>query len=224
MRYCLLLVLSLLAAMLCQGQVPQFSSTDFEGWDYNNPGIPLTASNIIDGKIALYVTSTGVPLMLTSPVFSCHRGEEIEMEVKWITPQWLNESFQLSKVALTAALLDETGNTVDSVTCVPTEKKRTNYLNMSLVVPRSIEHARLRFVAWKSVVSNCGIVERITASSLNRADVNGDGEVSIADVNAIISVILEQTDNADLIKKADVNNDEEVTISDINRVLSVILN
>ena len=50
-------------------------------------------------------------------------------------------------------------------------------------------------------------------------DVNGDGEVNIADVNVIIGIIL--TGNLD--PKGDVNGDGEVNISDVNAVISIIL-
>ena len=50
-------------------------------------------------------------------------------------------------------------------------------------------------------------------------DVNGDGEVNIADVNAIIDCIL-LGHSADY---ADVNNDGEVNIADINAVIDIIL-
>ena len=50
-------------------------------------------------------------------------------------------------------------------------------------------------------------------------DVNGDGEVTVADINAIIDVILLGTSN----HGADVNVDGEVTVADINAVINVIL-
>ena len=50
-------------------------------------------------------------------------------------------------------------------------------------------------------------------------DVNNDGEVTVADINAIIDVILLGTSNAG----ADVNTDGEITIADINAVIDVIL-
>lgn len=53
-----------------------------------------------------------------------------------------------------------------------------------------------------------------------RGDVNGDGEVNIADVNAIIDLIL--SDKSD--KIGDVNEDGEVNIADINAVIDIILN
>ena len=51
-------------------------------------------------------------------------------------------------------------------------------------------------------------------------DVNGDGEVNIADINAVIAVILGGGSNT----TADVNNDGEVNIADINAVINIILN
>ena len=50
-------------------------------------------------------------------------------------------------------------------------------------------------------------------------DVNGDGEVNIADVNAIINMIL--TDNNE--PNGDVNEDGEVNIADVNAVIDIIL-
>jgi hypothetical protein len=53
----------------------------------------------------------------------------------------------------------------------------------------------------------------------NHADVNGDGEVTIADINAVIDAILNGTAPA----SADVNGDGEVTLADINSVIDSIL-
>ena len=53
-----------------------------------------------------------------------------------------------------------------------------------------------------------------------QGDVNGDGEVNIADVNAIIDMILTGTINP----AGDVNGDSEVNIADVNAVIDIILN
>lgn len=52
-----------------------------------------------------------------------------------------------------------------------------------------------------------------------KGDVNGDGEVNIADVNAVIDVVLGGSSNPN----ADVNNDDEINIADINAVIDIIL-
>ena len=51
-------------------------------------------------------------------------------------------------------------------------------------------------------------------------DVNCDLEISIADVNAVIDIILGKSAS---IVAADVNNDGEVTVADINAVIDIIL-
>ena len=56
------------------------------------------------------------------------------------------------------------------------------------------------------------------AYDYNFADVNRDGEISIADVNAVIDMILgTAADNGD------VNGDGEVNIADVNAVIDIIL-
>ncbi len=54
----------------------------------------------------------------------------------------------------------------------------------------------------------------------NSVDVNGDGEVNLADVNAVIDMILAQITD----KKGDVNGDGEVNIADVNTIIDSILN
>ena len=50
-------------------------------------------------------------------------------------------------------------------------------------------------------------------------DVNNDGEVNIADVNAVINTIL----GGSSLQSADVNGDGEVNIADVNAVINIIL-
>ena len=53
-----------------------------------------------------------------------------------------------------------------------------------------------------------------------RGDVNGDLEVNIADVNAVIDIIL----NGDNGLAGDVNGDGEINIADVNAIIDIILN
>lgn len=52
-------------------------------------------------------------------------------------------------------------------------------------------------------------------------DVNGDGEVNIADINVLIDIILTGTDSSE--GRSDVNGDGEVSIADVNTLISFIL-
>lgn len=223
MKRLLPLLAAMVMALAASAQVPQFSSEDFAGWIYTNPAIPLNQSSILNNRIVLYTTSTGLQLTLTSPVFSCFGGQVINMRVTWITDQWKDSGFDVNKVALTAALLDASGVAVDSVTAIPVNVSRTNYLNMSITVPRGMTSAALRFASWKANVNNCGAVREIAITSVLKGDVNLDGEVTIADINAIIQVILGGQVSDDLRGRADVNEDKEVTVADINSVIDLIV-
>ena len=217
-----LLICALLMTFCTWAQLPQFSNKSFEDWIYTNPATPLNSNNILGNRIFLYTTSTGLHLTLTSPQFVCRKGEVIDMDVTWITTQWQEPDFVVSKVALTAALLNENGVTVDSVTFVPTKVGRVNQIPLSITVPRTMSKARLRFAAWKGDVNSSGAVRQIVMSSTLSADVVEDGEVNIADINAIIAAIFGQVD-PDMMERADVNRDGEVNVQDINVVIAIIL-
>lgn len=55
-------------------------------------------------------------------------------------------------------------------------------------------------------------------------DANGDGEISIADANAIVNHFLGNEQKAFVLKAADVNADGEITVADANAVVNMFLN
>ena len=59
----------------------------------------------------------------------------------------------------------------------------------------------------------------VAAQSSVNGDVNGDGEISIADVNLLVNAILNDYNDS----RFDVNRDQEVSIADINTLINVIL-
>ncbi|MBO4803638.1 MAG: CotH kinase family protein [Muribaculaceae bacterium] len=64
------------------------------------------------------------------------------------------------------------------------------------------------FVDWKDAI---------------KGDVNGDGEVNIADVNALIDIILGGPADGATQVRADVNEDGEINIADVNALIDIIL-
>ena len=222
MKRRLLLALYLFVIMSVHCQVPQFSAGNFDGWVYSNPSIELTQSNILANRIVLYTTSKGLQLTLTSPQFTCYSGQTIDMTVTWVTDQWQSANFNVSKVALTATILDNGDVPVDSVTFTPVSVSRTNVINLSIVVPRGLSAAKLRFASWLADVNSNGAVRQIEISSSLLGDVNLDGEVTVADINAVLDVILGANDT-DLCRRADVNRDGEVSVADVNRVVDIIV-
>lgn len=53
-----------------------------------------------------------------------------------------------------------------------------------------------------------------------RGDVNGDGEINIADVNMLINIVLTDAGTG---SSADINGDGEISVADINEVIALIL-
>ena len=64
----------------------------------------------------------------------------------------------------------------------------------------------------------CVVAVALSAGA-TKGDVNSDGEVNISDVNAVISYILNGSDNL----SGDVNGDNEVNIADVNVIIGIIL-
>ena len=60
-------------------------------------------------------------------------------------------------------------------------------------------------------------------STLQIGDVNGDGEINISDLNAIIDIILGRWVNYDTRKRSDVNYDGEINIVDVNVFIDYLL-
>jgi hypothetical protein len=54
-------------------------------------------------------------------------------------------------------------------------------------------------------------------------DVNGDGEVNVADVNSLNDIVLGGKTDEATFKRADVNSDGEVNLADINALINIIL-
>ena len=64
-------------------------------------------------------------------------------------------------------------------------------------------------------------IEHVTLSGALIGDVNGDGDINIADVTALINAILNP--NAVVLGNPDVNGDDEVNIADVTRLINIIL-
>ena len=147
-------------------KMPQFSYTEYEGWTYDHPGREVNSENIISNRIALYVMSNGKVLSLTSPAFSCHQGDTIIMEVNWITPQWQDSNFNLDKVALTAAIIEENGSVSDSITFVPTSVSYSNTFNLTIIASKEITSAKVRFTAWNADSQCYGAIRSVKISDI----------------------------------------------------------
>ena len=64
------------------------------------------------------------------------------------------------------------------------------------------------------------VAAMFSATATAHGDVNGDGEVNIADINSAIGIIL---DDLDYTPAIDVNNDGEINIADVNALIDIVL-
>ena len=92
----------------------------------------------------------------------------------------------------------------------------------TFTVPEGVNPMDYKFYAL--AVDNVGNVQEFAPDAIGvtagiKGDVNGDGEITVADVNAIIDIIINATNDL----MGDVNEDGEITVADINAVLDIIM-
>ena len=76
-------------------------------------------------------------------------------------------------------------------------------------------------ITFKNAILTLALVlTTLGANASVQGDVNSDNEVNIADVNAVIDMIL----SGNVTPAGDVNNDNEVNIADVNALIDIILN
>ena len=228
-RTALALIAALLALVTATAQeIPQFTSDNYEGWSYNNPGIALSPSNIAGGKIALYVNQQHLALMLCSPVFPCGGIDSIATQIIWYTPYFNQPDFVLSYTALTLAIDDADGHPVDSVTCVPTTAgTSTHMLSFSVPVPARLDSIRMRFVSWRANSTSCGAIKRALFQAVTSTveppmsgDIDGDGRLSVGDVTALIAIVLGGGHNN---AAADIDGNGRIDVTDVTLLIQMVL-
>ena len=87
------------------------------------------------------------------------------------------------------------------------------YDQATLYVPKNSVSGYRNAEIWKNFSNIKAIQEQAPG------DVNGDGEINIADVNALINAILGGSHDI----RFDVNSDGEINIADVNDIISIIL-
>jgi len=91
-----------------------------------------------------------------------------------------------------------------------------HYKNVTLLVPASAVESYRNAPVWEKF-------EHIQPLSNIPGDVNGDGEITVADANGVIDIVV-MGGNAGHTRTpaADVNNDGEITIADVNSIICII--
>ena len=101
------------------------------------------------------------------------------------------------------------------------KKKAVIYFPVSVTKP-----ARYQVVCTAGSTTFAGYLDDFTIYSSDKGlygDVNGDGEVNIADINVVIDIILATHPHDYELSRADVNEDGEMSIADVNVLINLIL-
>lgn len=223
-RLQLTLFIALLTTMLATAQqLPQFAYDSYEGWSYS--GGEITPQSFSKG-IALYVTSQGNVLTLSSPYFSCQEMDSVAILIRWTS--------QDMAVGVTAFIDNDQGTPCDSVRCLPTSSSSSQKLKCSLPIPNGASMARLRFYSRDADMSNCGFVKRIELTPVTSSpgggggddpvigDVDGNNRVDIADVSALIDMLL-AGNSTSTPQSADVDQDGSISIADVSALIDMLL-
>ena len=113
--------------------------------------------------------------------------------------------------------------------CMSTTFEDYHYENCTLYVPRGTKEIYEQVPVWGSFRH----IEEFDAITIIPGDVDGDGEITVADANSVVVIInggsshghtrVPNPDGGGWINLADVNGDGEVNIADINAIINMIL-
>ena len=95
------------------------------------------------------------------------------------------------------------------------------YNHTPLHVPIDAESAYKANQYWGQFLNIIGDVSEDNPTG----DVNGDGEINIADANSVIDIVVMGGNSGhSRAPAADVNDDGEINIADVNAIINIILN
>lgn len=117
-----------------------------------------------------------------------------------------------------------------------------NYLNFvnssNQITQFSTTGLRMTFNGGKATVTADGQTQTINLSTMAYmeftntqaggttyllGDINGDGNVDVSDINAIINIMLGKAQASDFVGIADVTGDNSIDVSDVNTVINIML-
>ncbi len=204
------------------------SATDVEGtfanWNFVKAGVRAPGEGRADGENSVMMKPPS-QLYTTTPIYyNCYLASVDVFNVSSSVARYTLE-YSIDGGETWLKLTTPAGGTTVEV---PKTTSATCYWNLNLN-----NHQGAQFRLYQSASKDkTAYVDNFTIYYTGEeggpidyviGDVNGDGEVNIADVNAAINVILGGIATPEIMKRADVNDDGEVNIADINAIIDLIL-
>ena len=205
-----------------QSSSPMVVSTDAETYEFGNNGRALvTIHGDLPGMALLTFGIDGYDLTATTlvnvlmesdftvatPIASIASGSQVDKGTE----------IYLSCATQGATIYYTTNGSDPSISSAARHK----YNGLPIVINGN---TTIKAIATKDGLNDSEVATFVYNVGSLQGDTNGDGEVNIADVNALIDVILGDKVNPDIISTVDVNGDGEVNIADINALIDIILN
>lgn len=203
-------------------ELVRFDLNTYNGWDYTRPGFVLSPTSIGQNDVTLYKASNG-DYTLISPVIDKGTVTALNIRVLGYSKLYNNPNYDAYKGSPTIEIIDGQGNVLKSVFYEFTDKVLIrNFTVQMSVADLHISSFRVRLACWSAgIYSALAIREVVVDDGIMPGDVNGDGEVTSADITALYDFLLNSDSGALL--NGDQNGDGLITSSDITAVYDILL-
>jgi len=201
-----------------EGMTANNSTTDknvegnFITWSFNKSGVRAPGEGLCNGEHSVMMKKPST-IMTSQPL----RHNFFMAQATFFNPSSTLAKYKL-EYSVDGGSTWERAYTIDSLDDAEIPEKSQTLATWNLNLSSS-QPAQFR-IAMIGGGSGPTYVDDIVLYFIDQnGDVNGDGEINIADVNAVISAIL----TGEIRTAADVNGDGEVNIADVNAVITLIL-
>lgn len=202
-----------------------FDQNHYDGWTYTRDNMILNTDDISHNRIVLYHFGSGIDYTLISPLIGNVGCDTVDVDITAYSTTYSSSVYNSIKGSPTIEILDEEGNVVKSefhlFTDVAFERKFVISFDMRDV---TIPNYRVRIACWNADKNSVLAIRKVVVDGVGlpvNADVNGDGNITAADVTALYDYLL--NNDATGIVNGDVNNDGIITAADVTVVYSVML-
>ena len=202
-----------------------FDQNNYDGWTYTRDNMLLDTYNISQNKIVLYHFGSGIDYTLISPLIENVGCDTVKVDITAYSTTYSSSAYNSIKGSPTIEILDADGNVVKSeyhlFTNVTFERKFVVSFEMEDV---TIPNYRVRIACWNADKNSVLAIRKVIVDGAGfpvNADVNGDGNITAADVTALYDYLL-NSDSTGIVS-GDVNHDGIITSADVTAVYSVLL-
>lgn len=217
----------LFALILCSPTVvlaDELAHFDFDNyiyWEYTRPGFTMTGTDVTGDNVNLYKGTTDFTLI--SPVFEKGLAGKIVVVFRGKSTRFNNANYNSYKGSPTIELLDKDGNVLKSVFYEFTDKVRDRRFSVSLGLQDvDVNELKVRIACWQADIY-CALTANdvVIENDLLAGDVDGDGEITSADITALYNYLLNNDSSS--IVTGDVDGDGIITSADITVVYNKLL-